>query len=362
MIVLPTFGIGGVEVRTARLVNALGDEFGFRIVSLDGRTAAASLITGSVRVEGKPPRFAAKNTAIQIIRSGWRLCSMRPDLLQTYNWGTFEWWPGARRTGVCPHILGEDGFADAERLNPQTRRQILRRLFLQHCKNVVLPSKGLMQSALRDWRLSPRIAAYIPNGVDTQRFNRPKPKGRREITLVSIASLTPVKNHLRLLRAFLEVRRAHRVKLLLAGVGPEEARIRRFIGENALSERVELLGYREDVPALLQTADCFCLSSDSEQMPVSVLEAMAAGCPVLGTDVGDVAAMVSDVNRPFVVDRDDPSLYQSRMEELVASADLRARIGKQNRDKCRRCYSEERMIDSYRKLYRNALAPRWRSP
>ena len=356
LLVLPSFGIGGIELRTAKLTNALAGEFRFRILALDGNTAAAQYVSPPVNVEGWVGNSALKrNIPLQAIRFGRVLDLTQPDVLHTYNWGTFEWWLAARSRKDLRHIHGEDGFQEDETHGAKLHRRILRRILLRRCHKVVVPSQTLARTARNSWGLPSGVVEYIPNGVDVGRFQQPRSPDPDWVTLVCIASLSRVKNHLRLLRAFRDVCAARPLRLWIAGTGPENDSLVRFVRENALEHRVSFLGHRSDVAELLRKADCFCLSSDSEQMPVSVVEAMAAGCPVLSTDVGDVSEMVSKENRPFIVPRGQEQLYRARLEDLIDDASLRRRLGEANRAKGCIRYNAQDMIESYRQLYLRAL-------
>ena len=101
---------------------------------------------------------------------------------------------------------------------------------------------------------------------------------------------------------------------------------------------------------VLRDFDLFALSSDTEQMPLSVLEAMASGLAVVATDVGDVAAMLAGENRPFVVARDAAALAGA-METLLADPARRCAIGAANRARAERDYDQETMFQAYATLF-----------
>jgi L-malate glycosyltransferase len=98
--------------------------------------------------------------------------------------------------------------------------------------------------------------------------------------------------------------------------------------------------------------DIFALSSDSEQFPISLLEAMAAGRPCVSTDVGDVATMVSAPNRRFVV---VPDAFDDALAQMCASDTLRHTIGAANHARATADYDERHMIAHYQALYKSAL-------
>ena len=101
--------------------------------------------------------------------------------------------------------------------------------------------------------------------------------------------------------------------------------------------------------------DIFALSSDSEQFPISLVEAMAAGLPAVATAVGDVVAMVSDDNRPLIVAPEDEAGFAAALDSLAARPDLRKAIGRANAAKARSEYDERAMIDRYARLYGEAI-------
>ena len=102
--------------------------------------------------------------------------------------------------------------------------------------------------------------------------------------------------------------------------------------------------------------DSFALSSDSEQFPISLVEAMAAGLPAVATAVGDVAQMVSDDNKPLIVDPADEAAFAAALDSLAERPDLRRAIGRANRQAASVEYDEARMIASYARLYEEAIS------
>lgn len=117
--------------------------------------------------------------------------------------------------------------------------------------------------------------------------------GPQQQVISIVGRLRPEKNHLLLLRAVQELSGEFpHLRVLVVGEGPEEGRLRAWVGGHNMGSVVRFLGRREDVPALLAAADIHVLCSDYEGMPNSVLEALAAGRPVVSTDVGGVAEVM----------------------------------------------------------------------
>lgn len=168
--------------------------------------------------------------------------------------------------------------------------------------------------------------AVMPNGIDTARF-RPDGATRAEKRaelgfdaaaplLLHVGRLVPEKNQTLLLEAFARLPSSlASAQLLIAGDGPERAALERRIAALSLGDRVRLLGTRADVPALLNAADVFALSSDIEGMPLVVGEAMACGCPVVATDAAGVAQMVDGFGQ--VVPRGDADALAAALSRAL---------------------------------------------
>lgn len=195
--------------------------------------------------------------------------------------------------------------------------------------------------------------------VDLGRFNVPRPAAREALGLcpadrvaVIVARLFPEKNHRLLLAAFAEaVERVPDAKLLIVGDGIEQKAIEEVIAKLNLGQRVEMLGVRRDIPQILAGADVFVLSSDREGLPISVLEAMAAGLPVIATRVGDLPLVVKDGRTGVLVPRRGAAELGEAMARLLGDAELGARMGRAGREVVREGYSLDRMVRRHSELY-----------
>ncbi|MBU2016758.1 MAG: glycosyltransferase, partial [Alphaproteobacteria bacterium] len=161
----------------------------------------------------------------------------------------------------------------------------------------------------------------------------------------------PVKNIPRLVRAVAAHR--DRLQLVVVGEGPERDAIVAQAAALGLDD-LHMAGFMDQPWRFVGLFDIFALSSDSEQFPISLVEAMAAAVPVASMDVGDVINMVAPENRSFVVP-DEAGLAQA-LGTLATDPDLRARLGAANRDRAVRDYAEQAMVDAYASLYGEALA------
>lgn len=350
--VFPSFAIGGAQARFATLANRFGSDFRHIIISLDGEIAASGRLSPELDVQF-PTVSAPKNA---MLGNAWRfrdlLRQWRPDLLVTCNWGAIEFalgnlWPVAR------HLHVEDGFGPEERSHQIRRRGLMRRIALSG-STVVLPSRTLERIATESWRL-PRTL-YLPNGIDLSRFTPASPRSGSVLTIGTVATLRAEKNISRLLAAFARFAAERPARLMIVGDGPQRPALEAEVAARALGDRVTFTGQRSDTPALFAEFDIFTLSSDTEQMPLSILEAMASGLPVASTNVGDVRAMLASENAAFVTPLDDVALARA-LATLADDPELRGRLGAANRIRAERDFDEAVMARRWRALWDGTAYP-----
>src|SRR5262249_50998149 len=223
-----------------------------------------------------------------------------------------------------------------------------------------VPSRQLERLAIHDWRLPGERITYIPNGIEVDRFAQAaasprSANGRNPLVVGTVSPLRPEKNVGRLMAAFAAARQAVDITLVIAGDGVERARLEQAARDLGIAQFVAVLG-NERPEIALRKMDVFALSSDTEQMPNSVLEAMAAGLPIVSVDVGDVASMVASENRPFIVPRDDTAGLAAALVRLAQDPDARCAVGRANAVRARTAYTHQAMVTSWRQLWREVIA------
>ena len=142
-------------------------------------------------------------------------------------------------------------------------------------------------------------------------------------------------------------------KLIIAGDGPERPRLTALAERLGVAGRVDLVGHEDCPEHRLRQFDLFALSSDTEQMPLSLLEAMATALPVVATDVGDIRAMLPSAQHPFLVPATNGHALAAAIAYLARKRALGRRLGSANRAHVCAHFSEEVMIRGYARL----LAP-----
>ena len=342
--VYATFAVGGPQTRFAAIANHFGRRWRHAIVAMDGNTACRERLAPDLDVSYPAVEIRKGDTLGNLWRFRRLLRDLRPDLLVTSNWGSIEFAMAARLTGVR-HVHIEDGFGPEERGRQIPRRVWTRRLVLAGCQ-VVVPSRTLERIATKVWRLNPARVRYIPNGIDLARF-APRPRDGGAV-IGTVAALRPEKNLARLLGAFARLPGAP--ALVIVGDGPERPALEALAERLGVAGRVTFAGHQPDPAAFYAGFDLFALSSDTEQMPISMLEAMAAGLAVAATDVGDVRAMLAMENAPFVTTLDEAALAAA-MARLLAEGDLLRRLGGANRARAEADFSQEAMFAAYAALF-----------
>jgi glycosyltransferase involved in cell wall biosynthesis len=349
--VFPTFAVGGSQMRFAQLVRLHGARYRHTVLALDQNYDMAGRLAEFPIIYPKLAFDKRKTLA------SWRLFrktlrDIAPDVLLTYNWGAVEWALVNRFGTRIPHLHVEDGFGPEEAQRQLARRVWTRRLALtgRHTK-VVLPSRNLERIALGIWSLPARQVRYIPNGVDCARFAVASRDAEKEkIVVGTVASLRREKNIARLIEAFSHVasqRAAGTLELLIVGGGAERQSLETLARQRGAP--VRFAGQTNEPEKFLPQMDIFALSSDTEQMPLSLLEAMAAGLPVVATAVGDVARMVAVENSGYIVPLRDGD-FTATLARLIDDRPSQRALGRANEKKAREAFDETVMAARYAEL------------
>ncbi len=361
-----SFDLGGKEARAVRLMNHFGDQAEHVVLSATDAFGARDAIDKKIKVAF--PGADAPSLA------GWpgmgryrKLAAYMKKfhLVLSYNWGAMDGVMAhtllSRSMGLPPLIHHEDGFNDDEIHRLKKRRNWFRTIALQRADALVVPSKTLQDIAMREWHQPSEKIARFPNGIDIAHYNRRPQRGsfpgfvqrEGEIVVGTVAGLRAVKNLPRLVRAVAAA--GPNVRLAIAGEGPERATIVAEATRLGIADRVMMPGFLRDPARYIRLFDIFALSSDSEQYPISLVEAMASEIPVVATDVGDVRNMVASENLPFIVKRDDEAGLADAIRTLAGDARLRKKLGDANRYVATSHYDEGTMLARYRQLYGSAM-------
>ncbi|CAN0458885.1 unnamed protein product [Discosporangium mesarthrocarpum] len=355
--VFPSFGAGGVPIRIAAVMNHFGDRCRHTVVALDGNVDAADRIDPEVELRILQPEISKKHPIRTISAITGQLRKIDPDVLLTFNWGAAEWALVNRFSTHIRHIHFESGFGPEEAVRQKRRRVLFRRSALRRAERIVVPSENLVRIVRDIWRLDPGKIQLIPNGVDCDRYGAaPDPAALPEFdpgddtVIGTVAPLRAEKNIGWLIDAFSRVAVQGSARLLIVGDGPTRGALEALAETSPVADRIFFAGYVGQPEKVFGLMDVFAMSSDTEQMPNALLQAMAAGRPVVSTDVGDVRPIVAEENRTYVYPVGDAQGYGDGLAAMIADKSLRDRLGAANRQRVVDVYSMDKMLLAYEGL------------
>lgn len=212
------------------------------------------------------------------------------------------------------------------------------------------------------------LLTVVPNGVDPGLFRTVPAEAREsirrsvglesEFVWLAVGRFEIAKDYPNMLRGFVQVReRDPRAVLLLVGRGSLQPETEALVQALGLGSGVRFLGVRPDIPEIMSAADGYVMSSAWEGMPMVLLEAAAAGLPIVATTVGGNHEVVSDEESGFLVPPGDPDALSSAMLRLMGLSEAQRRsMGEQGRERVRTHYGLSRVVDRWEGLYHQVLA------
>jgi glycosyltransferase involved in cell wall biosynthesis len=233
------------------------------------------------------------------------------------------------------------------------------RLVLRSFQRVVAVSDEVRQRLLSAGIRAERIR-IVRNGIDLRAFERAFPLAsdpERKVIVGLVGRLAWEKGvDVFLSAAARLVDQFPHAMFVVAGEGPDNERLTRMLDDLKLRGHAELLGRRDDMPALYRSLDIMVSASRQEGLPMAILEGMASSLPVVATAVGEVPALVRDGVTGFVVRPDDPAALAAAIAQLLCDDDLRQQFGAAGRALIEAEYSAHRMTADYLRTYEEAIA------
>lgn len=284
------------------------------------------------------------------------LVSLKPDLVTTHS--SKAGWLGrlAAHSLGLPVVFTVHGWAFTEGV-PVPKRQVylLAEQFVSRFSSrIITVSEYDRKLALRHQIAPPHKIVAIHNGIpDVSLALRARPEVE-PVRLVMVARFEAPKDHVTLLRALAGLRMLP-WELELIGDGPLMRQVQAEVRRLELTERVTFLGARNDVAERLAQAQTFVLVSMWEGFPLSVLEAMRAGLPVVASDVGGVREAVVDGETGFLIPPGSDAVLRARLQQLIMDASLRIKMGKAGRRRFEHLFTFERMFKRTMEVYESVL-------
>lgn len=358
MHIVYTLRTGGMEMGVVKLVNGL-DTARVRS-SICSTTPAGAEI--KALVQPSVPIFELSRRAgtdLRFVRDLYRLFKReRPDVVHTHAWGTLlEGLIAARAAGVPIVVHGEHGTLQ---LRGYQRR--LQRVAWAAADRVLSVSSKLAERMSAATGFAAARITTIRNGVHVARF---QPVDRREarralgipeqLTVGTVGRLVAVKDQATLVDAMAELRRSGvAATLVIAGDGPERAAL--DARARAAGVDLRLLGYRADVEQVMGAMDVFVLSSVSEGLSNTILEAMAAARPVVATRVGGAEEMIDDGVTGVLVPPSNASAMAAALTRVLSAADAGAAMGAAARRRVEAEFTLPGMMSRYEQMYAEVAA------
>ena len=341
--------VGGAERGVATLANELRARHRVSVVCLKQAGALAASLDPDIDVlcigkrEGQDPQAL------------WRLVQLfrqeRPDVVHAHDWGTYlDVMIAARLAGVpvVVHTVHGRYMSGGHGWLAILKRQLrhaLERFVAARAGHIVCVSEPLREHVEEEVGIASTRTCTIHNGIRIDQAPLAAASLHAGMTFIAVGRLAPVKNFALMIRAFAAARSVDpSLTLRIVGDGPERPALESLTASLQLSGQVEFLGFRSDIDALLRSADVFLLSSTSEGIPMSILEAMRCGLPVISTDVGGVATLVEQGVTGLLV-------------PVATDRDTGRAMGAAGHDLARQRFSIDAMVEAYEQLYAQPCRP-----
>jgi glycosyltransferase involved in cell wall biosynthesis len=351
-------------VLAARLAWQLRHSYDFCFLCLD----ELGTLGEDLRRDGFPVAVLGRRPGIDwrcMLSLARALRRQRVALVHAHQYTPFFYGAAARLVYRRPAVL----FTEHGRFHPdypRRKRVLANRLLLERRDRVVGVGAAVRRAVIDNEGIPADRVQVIYNGIDMSPFTahiRERLAIRREIgvsprdfVIIQVARLDPLKDHPTAIRTLEHVVWHRReARLVLVGEGPELAKIEDMVLRRDLRPYVRVLGLRTDIARLLLAADVFLLTSISEGIPLTIIEAMAAGLPVVATQVGGVGEIVEDGLTGLLAPAGDDANLADRILRLAADAALRIQMGQLGRQRVMELFSESQMHDRYLQLYQEML-------
>lgn len=281
------------------------------------------------------------------------------DILHTHNYKTDILGLVAAKMAGIRTVATAHGYTGVSRA--VSFYEQLDRSALRFFDRVVVVSDSILPSFPRHKKV------VIPNGIDAHEFSTTSGQrlavreelglAARDFVIGTVGRLSKEKNQKLLLQVTgVLVTRCPYLKVLIVGAGPELENLKGEVTRAKLEGRVIFAGLRTDMPHLYSAMDVFILPSLTEGVPLTILEAMAAGVPVIATRVGGIPQMIEEGETGLLVPPQNERALQEKIESLIRDSALRSQLSRQALEMVKEKYSVEIMGKEYRKVYDAVLS------
>lgn len=352
--------LGGAHVHVKYLAGALL-ESGHEVKVFVGQSGYFTDVLRSAGISFHSLRFMRREISLlkdikAVMELRRALSDYRPDLVACHS--SKGGWLGriAARMAGLPVVFTAHGWAFTEGV-PSVRRIIFRWaefLAAPLAQKIITVSELDRQLAIEYGVTKAGKLVTVWNGIPDVTVKKPSDRPLQMIKLAMVARLDTQKNHADLLRALAGLQQFG-WSLDVVGEGPLEQSLRDMAKSLGIENRVNFLGLQDNVPSLLSTAQLFVLVTCWEGLPLSILEAMQAGLPVIATDIGGVCEAVYEKETGFLVPPGDITTLRDRLAQLLGNEELRKQMGMAGRQRYEEHFTLDRMVKETLAVYREVL-------
>jgi glycosyltransferase involved in cell wall biosynthesis len=350
---------GGAQTHVADLLRAFRDRHELALA-----IGEEGFLTDFARDQGIPVFMLPH--LVQPIRPAQDLLALReflsllarwsPDLIHAHSSKAGLIARIAARLRGIPAIYTAHGWGFSHGVSPLRKGLVLpMELVAARLSERILPVSHYDRDLAIRYRVAPAERMQVIHNGIPDHPERAVPGEATVANVVMVARFAQQKDHALLLRALARVRAPFRLKLV--GDGPLLPQARSLAHEHGLADRVEFLGARADVPQVLASCHVFVLTSLWEGFPISILEGMRAGLPIVASDVGGVREAVADDETGYLVARGDEATLRDRLESLLLDAELRQRMGLAARRRFEGEFTVDHMIRQLEQVYSGQPMP-----
>lgn len=357
--IIPSLDRSGAEKQLTLLATRLPPEFDTHVCALTRSGPYEKVL----RAAGVEVTVIGKSLKLDPV-AWWKLkrhiATLRPDLVHCWLFAANSYGRAAAFAAAVPRIVAGERCVDPWK---RWHELAIDRRLARRTDAIVVNSSGVRDFYVRHGLPAEKFVV-IPNGIaPTEEPRTDRGEVLAELALPSdarligaVGRLWPQKRVKDLIWAcdLLKVIRDD-VHLLIIGDGPHRARLEHYTRQVRIEDKVHFLGHRADVPRLMPHFDMLWLGSEYEGLPNAVMEAMAAGVPVVATDISGNRDLVVEGETGFLVPVGDRAAFARQTRKLLEDSDLARRFGAAGRQRILSDFSVERMVDRHAALYRELL-------
>ncbi|MCE9556462.1 MAG: glycosyltransferase [Planctomycetes bacterium] len=359
-----TLNVGGAEILAREFALRSTADFRFVFACLDEVGEMGNQLQSlgyPVAVLQRRPGFD-----LRCIRRLARFCrEQRVGLIHAHQYGPFFYAELASRLARgIPVLLTEHGRDYPDYRRP--KRVFANRWLLRRRDRVVAVGENVREALVNFEGISRDRIEVVYNGINVESYAAPQPDRfavRRELGLddshlvvLQVARLNRLKDHATAIRAMAQVASEFpAARLVLVGDGEERPALEALVATLRLQKMVLFTGMRIDVPRFLAAADVLLLTSISEGIPLTLLEAMAGSLPCVSTAVGGVPEVIVDGQTGLLAPAGDAAEIARQLGKLLSDADMRRRMGAAGRERAQAQFGDRTMHQSYHRIFNEML-------